>query len=179
MHLEKHINKAIISSSSTLNAMPTFTFRSPTLSDGPDMYDLVKSSGNLDLNSRYCYLLLGTHFSETCLVGFDGSEMIGVICAYRPPEKQNCLFVWQITTAEEYRTKGIADSMLDHLVKKLQPTMNCIEATVCLQNDASLAFFESFASKKNTAFKKDLIFPTRLFKEDAHEDEYLINIGPL
>ncbi|HBQ24847.1 MAG TPA: diaminobutyrate acetyltransferase, partial [Syntrophomonas sp.] len=42
--------------------------RFPSEEDGRGIWELVKSTRVLDLNSAYSYLLLSKYFSDTCVV---------------------------------------------------------------------------------------------------------------
>ncbi|MDC8004286.1 diaminobutyrate acetyltransferase [Aureisphaera galaxeae] len=156
-----------------------FTFRPPRPSDAANIHHLVSASGVLDINSTYCYMLMGAHYAQTCTVVEDGEKMIGALCGYIPPEKEDTLFVWQITTDKQYRRLGVAEAMIESIIARLSPTAKFLEATVCPGNQGSLAFFEAFAAKRSTTVVKSLLFPASLFREASHEDEYLLRIGPL
>ena len=46
-------------------------------SDIKELSNLIKSVGNLDLNSSYLYLLLAHYFSKDCLVAKADNKIIG------------------------------------------------------------------------------------------------------
>ena len=60
-------------------------FRKPTLEDGAAIWHLVKTTGRLDLNSAYLYLLLARDFADTCVVAAEGERLVGFVSGYRPP----------------------------------------------------------------------------------------------
>ena len=43
-------------------------FRPPRTEDGKTLWEITKTSGTLDLNSVYHYLIMCRHFSKTCIV---------------------------------------------------------------------------------------------------------------
>ncbi|MFB5598283.1 MAG: diaminobutyrate acetyltransferase, partial [Nitrosopumilaceae archaeon] len=53
----------------------------PLLDDGKKIFELVKNSPPLDVNSEYAYLLLCHHFSDTCAVAKKDSKVIGFLSA--------------------------------------------------------------------------------------------------
>ena len=76
-------------------------FRPPVIGDGTAIYELIRQSPPLDLNSRYLYLLLCDHFSESCIIAESESRTVGFISAYGHPKKQETLFVWQVAVARD------------------------------------------------------------------------------
>lgn len=169
--------------SETLSAdnsvLTPIVFRSPGPDDAAAIYSLIKSADNLDLNSLYCYLLLSTHFSETCIVGIFENQIVGALLAYKQPQASDKLFIWQVVIARKFRGQRVASRMLEELFKRLEPTINFVEATVNPGNIASTALFESFARKRKANIEKSLLFSSNHFGEQNHEEEHLFRIGPL
>lgn len=54
-----------------------YTIREPEKNDAKHIYDLVKKSKVLDLNSQYLYLLQSTHFKNSCSVALFENQIIG------------------------------------------------------------------------------------------------------
>ena len=155
------------------------TFREPGLGDGATIYELVRRSPPLDLNSRYCYLLVCDHFSETCVVAEHRSQVVGFISAYPHPKNQDTLFVWQVVVEEPMRGRGLAGAMLDHLLSRENSKASHMETTVTPSNRASLRFFESFADVRGAECLRLPYMVEDLFGDDVHEEEVLLRIGPL
>lgn len=123
--------------------MKTIIFRKPELKDGDAIYQLIKSSKPLDLNSRYSYLLLCSQFNNTCIVAECDSEIAGFISAYIHPGQADTLFVWQVVVSSKMRNMGIATSILKKLIER--PNLNdvsYIETTVTPSNRPSISFFQ-------------------------------------
>jgi len=155
------------------------SFRTPELGDGAAVYELVKHSPPLDLNSRYCYLLLCDHFNTTCIVAEHLSQIVGFISSYPHPKKPATLFVWQVAVAEAMRGRGVADAMLDRILQDGAPWASCIETTVTPSNRASLRFFQSFADTRGATCHRRSYLTGDLFGAGTHEEEILLRIGPL
>ncbi|MDX8410174.1 MAG: diaminobutyrate acetyltransferase [Mariprofundales bacterium] len=156
------------------------SFRSPVANDGLAMYALVERCKPLDVNSRYCYLILCEHFPSTCVVVEEDSEVVGFVTAYTPPEKQNTLFVWQVAVDARLRGQGLAKKMLKTLLSRPRlKRVSYIEATVNPSNEASRSLFKSLAKDCSCAFHEKLIFPASMFGQGNHEQENLMRLGPI
>ena len=154
-------------------------FRTASLPDACKIWQLVGNSGVLDENSRYCYLLLCRDFSDTCVVACRDDEIVGFVTAYRPPNRPNVVFVWQIGVAEAARGRGLARSLLDTLVAlPVCQNVHFLEATVTPSNTASRRLFQSFAKSLNVPCTIERGFTAELFGSGDHEEEQLFRIGP-
>ncbi len=158
----------------------TLSFRCPVANDGPAMHALVERCKPLDVNSRYCYLILCEHFPSTCVIVGAGNEVVGMITAYIPPEKSDTLFVWQVAVDARLRGQGLAKNMLRSLLSRPDlKSIRYIEATVNPSNAASRSLFKSLAKDCSCAFDEELIFPADMFGQGNHEQENLIRVGPI
>ena len=79
------------------------SIRYPRKNDASEIYNLVKNSKVLDLNSEYLYLLQSTHFIDTCSVAICDEEVVGFVSGYKLPNNQNTLFIWQVAVDEKFR----------------------------------------------------------------------------
>ncbi|NUN98838.1 MAG: diaminobutyrate acetyltransferase [Candidatus Omnitrophica bacterium] len=153
--------------------------RKPALSDGPRIWRLVRSCRNMDLNSLYSYLLLCSHFRNTCVVAEADSEIVGFVSAYKPPNERGVLFVWQIVVREESRGRGLAKRMLAQILRSSScGNIRYLKTTVSPANQASKALFLSMARELGAACAEEPLFPADLFEDQAHEEENLLLIGP-
>lgn len=165
--------------SRTLDAT-AITFRTATLSDAGKIWQLVSDSGVLDENSRYCYLLLCRDFGDTCVVACRGSEMVGFVTAYRPPQRPDCIFIWQIGVAGAVRGQGLATRILEALLAlPACRDVRVLEATVTPSNTASRRLFQSFAESLDVPCVIEQGFTAELCGDGDHEEEELFRIGPL
>lgn len=156
------------------------TLRPPGVTDGARAFALVRDAGHLEPNTLYAYLLLCTHFADTCLIAERGGECVGFVAAYRPPTHKNTVFVWQIGVGEAARGQGLASRMLQALVE--QPGcrgVRFVEATVAPSNLASRRLFQSFARANAAHCNVDTGFTAPHFAPHVHEAEALYRIGPL
>lgn len=164
-------------------AKPDIVTRKPRPADGGAIWELVKDTGVLDLNSSYSYLLLCRHFADTCVVADPATEeiegVVGFVSGYHPPAKDDTLFIWQVAVSEEARGQGVAQEMVrDILYRDVCSDVAYIETTVTPSNEPSQALFESIARDLETDFTVRPCFPADVFPEDGHETENLYRIGP-
>lgn len=157
------------------NSHNELNFRKPVLNDGYAIYQLIKASPPLDLNSSYLYFLQASHFSDTCIVVEQDDAIIGFISAYYRPDKPQCLFVWQVAIAESARGRGLAKAMLLGLIKN-QPSdsvMTELACTISPSNKASQGLFSSFAKTHGLIMETSPFINEAHFGEDNHEAEDL------
>jgi L-2,4-diaminobutyric acid acetyltransferase len=156
------------------------SFRAPVANDGPVIHALVERCEPLDINSRYCYIILCEHFSSTCVVVEQDDDVVAVITAYIPPDRSDTLFVWQVAVDVRLRGQGLAKKMLNHLLQRNHlKHIQYVEATVNPSNDASRSIFKSLAKVSQCAIDEALIFPAQMFGQGNHEQENLIRVGPM
>lgn len=154
-------------------------WRSPRREDAYEIHELVRQCPPLDLNSIYNYLLLGEHFSDSCLVAERAGCIEGYVSAYIPPLTPEVLFIWQVAVREGARGAGLGGRLLQHLLAR--PAMGRIryvETTVGPDNAPSRAMFLRLAGYLGAPVHESLLFDRSLFGPDAHDDERLIRLGP-
>ncbi|SED79367.1 diaminobutyrate acetyltransferase [Ruania alba] len=122
------------------------SIRSTTVADGGAMWELARECG-LDLNSSYAYLILAGDFSASCRLALLGSEPVGYVLGYRPQDRPDHLFVWQVAVSSRARGRGVAGRMLHDLLDT-NPDVTVLEATVEETNDASRALFAAIARRR-------------------------------
>jgi L-2,4-diaminobutyric acid acetyltransferase len=154
-------------------------FRAPRVSDGAKIHALVRNSAPLDVNSRYCYLLLCRCFDQTCVVAEEDNEIIGFISGFRPPPSDDVFFVWQVAVDSQNRRRGLGKRMLHELLHRPWcADIRFLETTVTQSNDASRLLFQSFARDLDAPCEESVCFSQDVFGPKAHEAEYLVRIGP-
>ncbi|GAA2122417.1 diaminobutyrate acetyltransferase [Glycomyces algeriensis] len=155
------------------------SFGSPTPAEGTDLWNLAREAGNLDVNSRYAYLLWCRDFAATSVVARDlRGAVAGFITGYRRPEAPDVYFVWQVAVAPGFRRRGLARTMLDHAVLRMRSNgVRYVETTVTPENKASMRLFESFAEANGADLTRDVLFSERELGS-GHESEVLHRIGP-
>lgn len=155
-------------------------YRRPTASDGAKVWELVRDTGSLDLNSPYCYMLLGDYFNDTCMIAVQGQDIVGFLSAFRSPRNPETLFVWQVAVASSHRRQGIARAMLEGILN--QPAcrgVRFIEATVSPSNIASRRLFLGYAEEKSIPSTVTVGYGADMFPDGTvQEDEPLFVIGP-
>ena len=168
-----------MSGSSTTQSME-ITFREPRPSDGPVVHALIEACPPLDVNSCYCYLLLCSHFAQTCVVAESPDGIVGFISAYARQDSPHALFVWQVAVSSAARGQGLAGRMLDSIIARPACAgINRMETTVSPSNRASESVFRSFAKRHDAAVETSSLFERSDFGNENHEEEVLFTIGPL
>jgi len=149
------------------------------LKDSPAVYDLIDHCKPLDLNSRYAYMLVCTHFKDTSIVYENSGEIRGFISGYIDPREENTLFIWQVAVHSTVRGKGAALQMLRNLLTRENfDHIEYIETTISPSNKPSQNLFHRFTSDLKAEIKVQPYFAKELFGEEVHEDEELYRIGP-
>lgn len=164
-----------------MDLLPPLAFREPRLADAPSITALIRQCDGLDANSHYLSLLLCRHFRTTCVVAECRDRFAGFLSAYHPPLLDHTMFVWQVAVAAEFRGRGVASDMLDHLLsREACAEVRFVEATVCPSNRASQKLFRSFARRRGTLCRTSEGFASELFAGvEEHEPEELYRVGPL
>lgn len=144
-------------------------------SDATAVWRLIRETADLDQNSPYLYLMLGTYFTETCAVlDAPGGGLAGVLTGFRPPEDPGLLFVWQLAVAEEHRGRGVARSLLDHVLSR-HPDVDAVGATIAPTNAASQGVFLGLARDRgwHVAVEPFLLGSEMPAEAGEHDDESL------
>lgn len=154
--------------------------RKPDARDGAEMWRIVKASGKLDVNSSYCYLMLGKYFRNTCAVATIDRKTVGFVSGFRHPDRPDTWFVWQIAVAAEARGKGLGRKLLEHVLSRREnEDIRFVETNIAPSNAASQALFAGFARDRGLACRITEGFTPEMFPEEgAHEEEQLFQIGP-
>lgn len=161
------------------NVIEEFQLRIPVEEDGKGIWQLIKNTKVLDLNSAYSYLLLCKYFSDTCVIAEVGGKIIGFISAFCPPTDPEVIFVWQVAVDEAFRRRRLGMTMLKHLLERETCSkIRFLEITVTPSNKAAEALYRKLAAELNTVCELYTCFPTRLFPGGQHEDELMLRIGP-
>jgi len=62
-----------------------FILRRPLSAYGYKMWELVKNTSSLDLNSLSHYFLIPHHFVDSSIIAFSADEIAGFVTSYFPP----------------------------------------------------------------------------------------------
>lgn len=155
-------------------------FRKPQKNNVKEIVNLIKSSGNLDLNSEYLYLLQSTHFNETCSVAIYNHEIIGFVSGYLVPKEQEKLFIWQVAVSSKFRGQNLALKIIMDIFNRnnLKKQIKYILSTVSPSNKSSQRVFEKIANHFEVKIENSVLFSLDDFI-DAHEEEVQYLIGPI
>ncbi|MCK9485979.1 MAG: diaminobutyrate acetyltransferase [Dehalococcoidia bacterium] len=147
--------------------------------DGAAMWRLARESGVLEENAEYTYHMFSHFFADACVIAEIEGKPAGFIAGFRPPDRPDAVFVWQIAVHPDHRGQGIARLMLHGLLQRLHPEVQFLEATVAPSNKASERTFRSVARELDTLCNEAVLFPADRFGGPSHEDEVLFRIGPV
>ena len=154
-------------------------FRTPTTDDGKEVWQLIKDTGVLDLNSSYSYLMWSNFFSETSVIAEKNGLIVGFISGFIQPQSPDKIFVWQVAVNASQRGKGLASRMLQSILHSdVCRNILRLEATVGPSNEASQALFRKLARDLKTDCNVSNFFTENQFPEKGHEAELLFSIGP-
>lgn len=151
--------------------------RHPQPNDGLAVYQLVKNSPPLDLNSPYFYLVQASHFSSTCALAEANGQVLGWVSGHIKPDNPAIYFLWQVAISEAARGQGLAVKLIKFLLS--QPNfskVSYLETSITPSNQASWALFTRLAQQLNTPLNKSLLFSAKQLGGD--EDEELATLGP-
>lgn len=153
--------------------------RRPCVEDGKAIWNLVKGTGVLDLNSAYSYLMLCKYFHDTCVVAEINQEIVGFISAFIPPTNPDTIFVWQVGVEEAQRGKGVGLIMLkDILAREVCKEVRFLDITVTLSNIPAQALYRKLARELGVTYEVSECFSRELFPDVGHEAELMFHIGP-
>lgn len=155
-------------------------FRKPTEEDGKEVWQLIKNTGVLDLNSSYSYLMWSKFFDETSVIVEETNKVISFVSGFIQQKSPDTIFIWQVAVDETARGKGLASRMLQSILQRdACRNIRCIEATVSPSNIASQALFRKLARDLKTECNVTECFTENQFPGTGHEDELLFTIGPI
>ena len=154
-------------------------YRTATCADGAALWELVRSTGTLELNSAYFYLLFATDFGDHCLIAESSGRTVGAIIGYRPPREPSSAFVWQIGVAPMMQGQGLGLRMLKawHDLPANRDA-DFITATVATDNSASDRLFRALARELGVGIEVSPHFTPDMFPA-PHPPEPIYRIGPL
>ncbi len=175
----KQSEDAMTDSSTLPYATHPLCFRPARPDDGAALWRLVRSTGTLELNSAYFYVLFATDFGDTCLVAENDKGIIGAVIGYHPPRAPDTAFVWQVGVVPERRGEGLGLGLLNAWLE-LPSNRKCrwLTATVAEDNAASQALFRSVARARGVRCEMTPHFTASMFPYE-HVAEPMLRIGPL
>lgn len=154
----------------------------PDCTDGPNLWRLARSSGVLDVNSSYAYLLWCRDFAGTSVVAKIDGTVVGFVTGFLRPEAPDTVMVWQVAVDGGQRGRNLACRMLHTLVGRLAPRgVRWLHTTVSPSNEASIRLFTALARDRGTDIERRELFTPEDFPTEEpgdHEAEDLYVIGP-
>lgn len=155
-------------------------FRNPSTDDGAAVWRVVRDSGVLDLNSAYMYMLLAREFADTCVVAEHDGEVVGFVTGFRPPQRPDSIFLWQVGVDASMRGQGLGKRLLTAFLQSPGAQgATMLETTISPSNEASRALFTAIARELGTDIRAGEGFRADQFPpEGDHEAEDWYFIGP-
>ncbi len=158
--------------------LENITIRKQELADAKEVYNLVRDTNILDVNSEYLYLLQSTYFRNTCVVAVENKNIIGFVSGFIDPNDSKTLFVWQVGVDEKYRGFGLAKKMImEILSNNIQKNIEYIQTTISPSNKSSESLFLKLCKELKANIVLEKLFDKSDFN-NSHEDEILYKIGP-
>ncbi len=156
------------------------TLRLPQAKDGYSLHQLIARCPPLDCNSVYCNLLHCSDFADTAIAAENAEgQLVGFISGYRPPNRADTLFVWQVAVDPSQRGQGLALRMLLALTERLAAQgVRYLETTISPDNAASQALFKKAFARLNADYNTSTLFSRAAHFAGQHEDEVLYRAGP-
>lgn len=155
-----------------------FEFDHPRLPEGREIWALIAEIGTLERNTPYAYLLFAHYFRSTVIVARQGGRVRGFVLGFRPPDRPETVFVWQVGVSPAARGRGLGRLLLDVLIEAQPLGVRFMEATVTPDNAASEALFRSIATLYGAECRVSEGFGPELFPGTGHARERLFRIGP-
>lgn len=157
------------------------TIQKPKKEHGHKVWQLIKDSENLDLNSSYYYFILCDFYKDYCAVVKDEEtgNIVGFLSGLIPPNQPGTLFVWQVSVASSARKRGLAKRMLQFVLENNKDIVTTIQTTISPDNAASDALFQSIAQQYGATVETTVYLDTNDFDHENHETELLYTIQPL
>jgi L-2,4-diaminobutyric acid acetyltransferase len=143
------------------------------------MHALAAACPPLEANSCYAYLLLCSHFADTCILARDADGPVGYIAGYRLPARLDTLFIWQIGVHPRARGAGLGPAMIDALLAGPGADgVRHLETTVSPGNAASMKLFRGYARRAGLSLAEHPFLEPSHFGGETHEAEHLLRMGP-
>jgi|SRR5690625_3004230 len=167
-----------------MDSTTKIAMRRPRMEDGARIWQLVKDTNVLDVNSAYSYLMMCMLFPDTCVVAEEEGtgELIGFVNAFRPPAEPDSIFIWQIGVAASGRGKGLGGALLQTLLQRETLTgVSYVTATISPSNIPSKKLFQSLARMLDAelTMSEEQGIPEHVFPGGDHESEPMYRIGPV
>ena len=156
------------------------TLRKPESTDGFALNNLVERCKPLDTNSVYCNLLQCYDFADTAIAAETAEgDLVGFISGYRPPARQDTLFVWQVAVDSRMRGQGLALKMLLALIERVRADgVSRLETTISPGNEASEALFKKAFRLLGAEYSTEVLFSRDTHFNGQHDDEVIYRAGP-
>ncbi|MEQ8232696.1 MAG: diaminobutyrate acetyltransferase [Gammaproteobacteria bacterium] len=167
------------STATSTDTEPSLTLDTPVATDASAVHALIARCPPLDHNSLYCNLLQCTDFADTCAIARLDDDVAGFVSGYRPPNRPDVLFIWQVAVDSRARGRALARRLITHiLARPACRGVTMLHTTVTPSNTASRAMFTRLADELEAAVEISPRFDRHLHLADHAESEELFSIGP-
>jgi L-2,4-diaminobutyric acid acetyltransferase len=159
------------------SAASPFQIRQAARGDATTIWRFVETSGQLDRNSYYCYVVLTELFPTTCLIAQDqAARPVGFVTAVPTRERPGELFIWQLYVEPAARGQGLGRTLLWAAVTAAGASV--VRATVIPGNQAASNVFAALARQMGLPITTvPYLSPADFPAEEAHPAEDMVIIG--
>ena len=122
----------------------SITYKNLELTYLDELHALSCSNSDvLKPNTKMLYFIIGNYFSNISYIALENNKMVGFLVAF---QQENKVWLHQIAVDKNYRSKGIATTLISHLENNLSGIS--IEFSVKESNLNAIRLYESLGYKK-------------------------------
>lgn len=155
------------------------TVRSPGPDDAGLLQTFVSTCPPLEVHTAFTYWVLGRYSSPFCFLAESEGRPCGLLTAVATARPDSSLYVWQLGVSEQWRGKGVAGLLLDHLADAMRAAdMQAFEVSISPANEPSRRTFESFAERVGGSWEQvgDLRVIDPVFGHDDSESIFRLTL---
>lgn len=129
--------------------------RKAKFEDYSSIKSIVDDSGTLDRHTTYTYWVALSQFSSSFLVAEIDETIVGFVFCVVSFGSERTKFVWQIGVDTNFRSRGIANQMLDALItSSKEEGFDALTYTITQDNTASNNLFRKIANENGYQITK-------------------------
>ena len=114
------------------------------------------------------------------MVAEQRGRLVGWVSGYRPPNRPDELFIWQVAVDLDARGRGLGERMiLSLLARPAAQGVAFLTSTVTGDNRASWRLFEAIARRLDAPLEKTAHFERETHFAGKHDTEWQARISPL
>lgn len=155
------------------------TLRHPTIDDGKRIARLAARVRGLETQSSTFYLLWARDFPGTSVVAAAADGLAGFALGYRPPGRENAVFLWQIGVRPASRAQRVGAALMAQFLSGPGATgAHVLEACLPPSHQAGHGLLRHVADGLGAELTREPCLSANQFPEPGRADEELVRIGP-